>query len=408
MRSVRRHWIVTALSLAAATGSLSVPARAADADALVGRSLFRRQWVPAPTRTDAADGLGPLFNARSCAGCHREAGPSRVRRDGDPAAAIIEGAVFRVAGPGGVPHPWYGRQLQTGSAPGIEAEARARLDVTPAGGVTPSVTLNGPPLGDGFRAGPRVAPSLRGIALLDRVDEAAILARARPEMQRSLGIAGRARLLAAADGKPRLGRYGWKASQPDLAGQTADAFAIDLGLSSPLRPEPFGDCTPAQKACRAMPNGESAAFDGREISGAMLGMVVAYLGSLAPPGRAAEAEHGAALFAASGCAACHAPAMPAVDGGSVAVFTDLLLHDMGTGLDDGVAEPGVSSSLWRTAPLIDLVTAKGARRYLHDGRAASIAEAVTWHGGEAAAARERFGRLSVEDRSRLTAYLEGR
>ncbi len=405
MPTARSKKFATILALATTAVALAAAARADEADTLVGRALFRRLWVPAPTRTDAADGLGPLFNARSCAGCHHDAGPSRIRRDG--AATFIEGAVFRVAGPGGARHPWYGRQLQTGSAPGLEAEARARLEIAPSGGVTPAVTLTGPPLGDGFHMGARVAPPLRGAALLDRVDEAAVLARASPEAQQRLGLAGRARLIAGAESKTRLGRYGWKASQPDLASQTADAFAIDLGLSSPLRPEPYGDCTPAQTACLAMPNGESAAFDGREISAAMLDMVVAYLGSLAPPPHAAPEDHGAALFAATGCAACHAPDMPASDGGTVTVFTDLLLHDMGPDLDDGIAEPGVASSLWRTAPLIDLVTAKGERRYLHDGRAASINEAVSWHGGEAAPARERFSRLSEADRSRLVTYLEG-
>ena len=396
-----------ALVAAVLAMGLSEAAPASDADVLAGRALFRRLWVPAPTRTDAADGLGPLFNARSCTGCHKEAGPSRVRRDDARAIETIEGVVFRVAGPDGVPHSWYGRQLQTGSVPGLEAEARARLDVAPSGGVSAAVTLLGPQLGEEFRLGARLAPPLHGVALLDRVDEAAVLDRARPEVQGRLGLAGQARVLSTSDGGRRLGRFGWKASQPDLVSQTAEAFASDLGLSSPLRPAAYGDCTPAQSACLAMPNGESAGFDGREISQRMLDMVVAYLGSLTPPGRTVDGP-GAELFAETGCAACHVPEMPAKDGSTAAVFTDLLLHDMGTELDDGVAEPAIISRLWRTAPLIDVGTANGARRYLHDGRAGSIAEAVRWHGGEAASARQRFERLSDEDRSRLVAYLEGR
>jgi CxxC motif-containing protein (DUF1111 family) len=387
---------------------LAAASVADEGDAVVGRSLFRRLWVPAPTRTDGADGLGPLFNARSCVACHKDAGPSQVHRPGGEHAASISGAVFRVAGPGGAPHPWYGRQLQTKSVPGLAAEARARLTVTASGeGVRPDVTLAGPALEQGYHLGARIAPPLAGIAALDRVDEAAVLLRARPEEQRRLGLSGRARQLSEASGGVRLGRYGWKASQASIVEQTAEAFAIDLGLSSPLRPQPNGDCTPSQAACLAMPNGESRAFDGREVSRSMLDAVVVYLTSLGAAEKAGDGD-GAAVFDAAGCSSCHVPSLPATGGGRVSVFTDLLLHDMGSALDDGVAEPGVSSSEWRTAPLMDLAARGGSRRYLHDGRAASIEAAVRWHGGEAARSRELFSRLSETEREWLVRYLEGR
>lgn len=400
--------VTAAVLLALGAVGLAVPAAAGDGDAVVGRSLFRRLWVPAPTRTDGADGLGPLFNARSCAACHKDAGPSLAHRAAGEQTAGISGAVFRVAGPGGAPHPWYGRQLQTMSVPGLAAEARARLRLAASGdGVRQDVVLAGPALGEGYRLGPRLAPPLAGLVALDLVDEAAVLRRARPQEQQRLGLSGRARLLTAAEGAMRLGRYGWKASQPDLVNQTAEAFANDLGLSSPLRPQPHGDCTPSQAACLALPNGESAAFDGREVSRAGLNAVVAYLKSIGVAGRSG-AGGGAAAFDAAGCSSCHVPSLPASGGGSVAVFTDLLLHDMGPDLDDGVAEPGASSSEWRTAPLLDLASRDGQRRYLHDGRAASIEEAVHWHGGEAARSRELFSRLSRKERERLVTYLEGR
>ncbi|MBN8998076.1 MAG: c-type cytochrome, partial [Rhizobiales bacterium] len=147
-------------------------------------------------------------------------------------------------------------------------------------------------------------------------------------------------------------------------------------------------------------------FDGEEISNEMLRVLAAYVDGLqAPP--AVDDPRGAALFAATGCAACHVPDMPALGGGTVRVFSDLLLHDMGPGLDDGVGEPGVLSSEWRTAPLLTLSTRTGTdRRYLHDGRAATIADAVLAHGGEADPARSRFEALSGEDRAALLAYLE--
>lgn len=376
-----------------------------EAEVMVGRSLFRRLWVPAPTRTDAADGLGPLFNARSCIACHAQCGPSVVRKERD-GSVIVNGAVFRVAGREGEPHPWYGRQIQTQSVPGLAAEGRAKLMVSQEpNGTRSDVELAGPSVEVGFQIAPRVAPSLLGRGRLERVSQSAVVERASDAHQRRLGLSGFARMVVDVEGRERLGRFGWKASQSSLTEQTAEAFATDLGLSSPLRPTPYGDCTPAQTACRSMPNGESAAFDGREISLAMIDMVAAYLSSLdaadAPTNKAAERT-----FVAIGCASCHVPRMPTEDGETVEVFTDLLLHDMGRDLDDGVPEPGVRSSQWRTSPLLDLATRNGTRRYLHDGRAATIAEAVRWHGGEATSSRQAFEQLAEADRQALLDYLE--
>ena len=97
--------------------------------------------------------------------------------------------------------------------------------------------------------------------------------------------------------------------------------------------------------------------------------------------------------------------MPAEGGGTVAAFTDLLLHDMGPALDDGVGEPGVASAEWRTAPLVGMAPI-GGRRYLHDGRAATIDAAIRAHGGEASAALSRYLALSDNERQALAAYVE--
>lgn len=380
------------------------PAAAAD-DVIVGRALFRRLWVPAPTRTDAADGLGPLFNARSCAACHLQSGPSLVRKAED-GVDVVNGAVFRIAGPNGRPHPWYGRQIQTHAVPGLAPEGEARLVLVPGSGVRSQIRLTGPEPGPDYRIGVRAAPALAGRGGLDSIDERAVTARAAPDVQARLGLSGRARLVKSADGVERLGRFGWKAAQADLQSQVAEAFAVDLGLSSPLRPFPYGDCTPAQTDCWAKPNGESPAFDNREVSAAMIRMVAAYVSSLPPQAKPDAA--GAALLTSTGCAACHVPALPGRDGLPVEAFTDLLLHDMGRELDDGVDEPGARSAEWRTAPLIDLASRGGRRRYLHDGRAGSIEEAIRSHGGEAAAARDAFAASSASARQQLLQYLESR
>jgi CxxC motif-containing protein (DUF1111 family) len=221
------------------------------------------------------------------------------------------------------------------------------------------------------------------------------------------GISGRARLVDDANGALALGRFGGKATAASLDMQTADAAAIDLGLSSVFVPLPHGDCTPAQKACRAMATGRSAAFENEEISREMIALVSAYVRSL-EPGNGDPREAPPELFAEIGCAACHRPTMPDRAGKPLAVYTDLLLHDLGPEAAGSIPDRGVSPSEWRTAPLLDLDPMQGKRRYLHDGRAATIAEAIALHGGEADASRRAFLRLGAADRKRLVDFLSRR
>lgn len=320
--------------------------------------------------------------------------------------------MFRISDANGAPHPWYGEELQTGAVAGLMPEAVAHRIVSAADGrATSEVRLLGPDLGDGYNIGPRIAPSLRARGWIGAVAEAAIRDRGSADVQNRLGLSGRVRLVDAG-GISKVGRFGWKASRTSLEEQIASAFAADLGLSSPLRPEPYGDCTNEQRLCRTYPNGESAAFEGREISSTMLDAVADYVASLDGPsndGPASDAPNtGETVLAAAGCTGCHVPHMPAETGGSVGLYSDLLLHDMGPDLDDGVSEPGVRSSEWRTAPLVDLSTRGGQRRYLHDGRAASISEAVGWHGGEARASRQAFETLPPTEREALIRFLETR
>ena len=361
-------------------------------DAVAGKALFKRNWIPAPSSTDASNGLGPLFTARSCASCHAGGDGARVvtREEG---YQDIVGAVVRFGRADGSTDPYYGLELQTNAVPGLTPEGSARF--------LPklSYALNGPALADGMKAGARLAPPLFGRAAFGLVPDEEILKRGHPVD--GDGISGRANVTAQG-----IGRYGWKAAQVTLEDQVAHAFAFDIGLSSPKQPLPYGDCTTLETACLTAPNGESAAFDSREISAVMLGLVANYLETLrAPP----EASNSAAmaLFDRAGCAACHVPSLAARDGKPIPAFTDLLLHDMGAALDDGVGEPGVKSSEWRTAPLIEGNSRATVRRYLHDGSAASVAEAVAKHGGEAAHSRDLFEALAEEDKKRLVDYVNG-
>ncbi|MBL8894171.1 MAG: c-type cytochrome, partial [Rhizobiales bacterium] len=151
--------------------------------------------------------------------------------------------------------------------------------------------------------------------------------------------------------------------------------------------------------------GNSAAFENEEISGDMIAMIAAYVATLPRPAVKSDAP-AESLFTATGCSSCHVPQLPNAAGKPLPVFTDLLLHDMGPALSGKIGDRFASPSEWRTAPLIDLNPLKGKRRYLHDGRAATIDAAIRWHGGEADSARARFEALNAADRAALIRYLE--
>ncbi len=379
---------VAALAVAAAhAGGL----QARDLDAALGRALFKRQWVPAPSSTDASDGLGPLFNARSCEACHRGGGASRMTLSPSGERELM-GAVVRLGSREGSADPLYGVQLQTQAVPGLEPEGRAAFFKKPP------FQLPGPPLADGVHAGVRQAPPLHGRAILDDIPDDEILKRHDPDDQNGDGISGRAHRV---DGL--IGRFDWKAGRATLEGQIARAFRLDLGMSSPFEPLPYGDCTPLQTACRAAPHGESTVGDGHEVSSRILMLIGSYLRTLHAPSPPPDPE-GERIFASTGCALCHVPEMKDATGTPRRVYSDLLLHDMGSALDDGVGEPGVASSEWRTAPLTGRKGAGGAR-YLHDGSARTIADAISKHGGEAAAARDAFNQLQPAGRQKLIDYV---
>ena len=375
--------------LVAATGA----AASGELDAVLGKALFERDWVPAGASTDAANGLGPLFAARSCAGCH--AGPTLAARFTDAPEGRIAGRgfVLRFGDAEGRPDPLYGHLLQGQAVPGIAPEGRVVLlaSADPEKGYTYEMELMRGALDPATRQSARLAPPLVGRTALELVDADAVAAHADPDDRDGDGISGRMRLIDGA-----LGRFGWKAQSPSLEVQIADAFAMDIGLSSALRPLPYGDCTERQTDCMEAATGASDKYEGHELAPEIVGLVAAYVRSLEPPKPSPLRTGGAMLFADVGCASCHVPTLLAIDGGPVTTFTDLLLHDMGPGLDDGVGAPGVTSSEWRTAPLIGMAEGNG-RRYLHDGRAATLDAAIRAHGGEAESARARYLALSESE-----------
>lgn len=369
-------------------------------DVALGKALFERLWVAAPSSTAAADGLGPLFNGRSCASCHMGGGPARfVQREEGLQA---HGLVVRVAGADGSPHPELGTQIQDRAVAGLAGEGRVTVALR-NGALQVGTELMYPSAAAALFE-TRIAPSLKGRAVLDDIDEQAVLALADPADRDGDGISGRAHMLRDDRGKRVLGRYGAKATGASLMQQTADAAAVDIGLSSPLLPRPAGDCTALQPACTGRPNGRSAIFDGEEVSAEVLRLITAYVESLAPR-QVDAASDGLRLFAAAGCAACHVPALPARDGTPRQAFTDLLLHDLGPEGTSHIRAGDAEAAEWRTAPLAGLDPLKGARRYLHDGRAASLRDAIAQHGGEASRARAAFFQADGRDQQMILDFL---
>jgi CxxC motif-containing protein (DUF1111 family) len=384
-------------------------------DIRIGKALFKRPWVPAPASTRGDDGLGPLFDARSCASCHPRDARAAARFDAD---GHLEGrgVVLMIGAPDGAGDPVYGRRLQIDAAPGLRAEGvlGARDATLPDGRRArhPQVSdLGYGPLAPASGVSLRVAPDLYGRGAMARVTDADILAVEAEQARTGGEVSGRARRIARPDGRVEIGRFGWKSAHPTLREQTAEAFFLDLGMSNSLHGEPWGDCTPAQAACRDAPHGQGEGARGPEgnaleIGDPILSRVVAYVASL--PVRAPEATpagDGARLFAGTGCAACHRPQIGA-GADAARLFSDLLLHDMGEGLRDGMAEPGIAPAEWRTAPLAGLSDALARDTgLLHDGRARTVAEAIAWHGGEANGAVRRFNALSDRQKAALIAYV---
>jgi CxxC motif-containing protein (DUF1111 family) len=411
----------------------------------LGNGLFTKTWVSAPSSTTASDGLGPLFNARACQLCHLKDGRGhppgsadepavslflRLSRPADHAAEMAQIAGWIAT----QPDPVYGGQLQNFSLPGIAAEGRMQIDYTDvavalSGGEVahlraPSYSVGDPgygPVSPDLMTSPRVAPQMIGLGLLEAIPAAEILARADPDDADGDGISGRPNIVISTEfGAPMLGRFGHKAGMPTIREQSAGAFSGDMGLSTPLHPANAGDCTPAQTACMAAPDGSDPAT-GLEVSAQALDLVTFYARNLGVPARRGEADpqvlRGKQVFYDAGCTGCHTPKfvtgrMPGDVAQSFQLiwpYSDLLLHDMGEGLADHRPEGRATGTEWRTAPLWGIgLTAQvtGTASFLHDGRARSLLEAVLWHGGEAQTSRDRIVAAPKEDRDALIRYLE--
>ena len=273
--------------------------------------------------------------------------------------------------------------------------------------------LNFGPLAAGVMTSLRNTQAIYGLGYLDAVSEADILALA--DTQKAQGLNGRPNYVRDdINNKTSLGRYGWKANQPSLQQQVAGAFHGDIGITSPLYPEQ--NCPSVQKACQREKLTEKT-----ELSEELWTQIAMWLTSLDVPAPRDAGNpavlRGEQLFTSLKCAQCHVPelktsaypALPQLGNKRIRPYTDLLLHDMGPELADGRPDFKASGSDWRTAPLWGIGLSKqvnGSTNFLHDGRARNLLEAIVWHGGEAAPARDAFARLSKKERTDLIAFLQ--
>jgi CxxC motif-containing protein (DUF1111 family) len=409
-------------------------------DFSVGNSFFRNPWVIAPSTTTARDGLGPLFNTNACQNCHIKDGRGHPP---EPGADNAVSMLVRLSIPdepafaehvrhlGLTPEPVYGTQLQDMAVPGVTPEGKVRVeydsmtvhfrDGTPAHLRRPTLQitqLGYGPMHPQTRASARIAPPMIGLGLLEAIPEAAILANANPDDSKGTGITGTPNWVwDDAQQKTVLGRFGWKASQPSINQQNAHALAGDMGLTSSLKTA--DDCTPSQTACLDAPNGQGP--DGEpEVSDNILRLITFYTRNLGVPARrdvaGPQVLAGKNLFFKAGCQQCHTPqfttaanaAEPELANQVIRPYTDLLLHDMGEGLADNLTEFKANGQQWRTPPLwgIGLTQAvSGHTRFLHDGRARNLMEAVLWHGGEALPAQRQVLAFDAQQRAALLAFL---
>ena len=366
----------------------------------LGHAVFNTHWVPAGTaNAGRRAGLGPLFNASACDACHNEGAHGRgPTGDGDAPAALVMQLEMPARAAGKTPRgdPRYGQILSTAAIEGERPEAAVTIRYRVRAGRYPDGStwrLRSPeyrlselqygPLSKSTILEPRLAPALFGVGLLEAV----------PDLPEE--------------------RFGWQGRTISIRDQTTKAFARDMGLTSSVVHQ--DDCTAAQHACLAAPSGGNP-----EVSDELLDAVIEFQRHLAVPERGAipnDASSAQRLFGELGCGACHRERLPVAvtDAGGltkpgvIEPYTDLRLHNLGSGLADSDVSGRKISSRWRTAPLWGLayrLRIERAPTFLHDGRARSIEEAILWHGGEAQAARHAFEHLPASQRRQLLRWVE--
>jgi hypothetical protein len=328
-----------------------------------GSDMFAQELAP-------EQGLGPLFNGRSCDSCHNtSAGADFAGGMGVTADTFVQ-RVGRIVHGGFDPLSSHGGPI-------------ARQHSISELGFPCGLPTGDPPQANAFSN--RSSMTLRGTSLIDniRIGDIEKVRVAQPADQR-----GRFNVLS--DG--RIGKFGWKAQTATLVDFMGEAFRDEIGITNPLAPVD-------------LVRGCSASILRPEADAVPLTSLVAFLNTIDPPTPtvACRTSPGATVFAAAGCATCHTASLPGPGNASaVFLYSDLLLHDMGAGLADGFVQGSATGSEFRTAPLWRVAD---RAHFLHDGRAQNISEAIGLHGGQAAGAAASFRSLGSSDLQALLDFL---
>lgn len=409
-----------------------------------GGTVFHRQWRPSIT-TGKRNEFASFYNANSCAACHINNGrgrpplnnvydPSFLMRISIPPQNEKERMALALEEYATVAEPRYGRQLQNKGIDGGEGNVRVEYrDKHYELDDGDTVILHRPvysvedlkygKLHKNVQVSARIAQPLHRIGLLGAISNADILSKADPNDSDKDGISGRANLVRdIASGKIVLGRFGWKATQPNLLQQTAAAFAQDIGITSIF----FGDvaigCVTDKGPCVATTAGQGpdSAVGIQDIE---LNSTVVFVSRIPAfqhtrQNKKASIIAGEKLFSEIGCISCHRKSYKIeindeegkLNSQTIYPYSDLLLHDMGAALADHRPVAQASGWEWRTQPLWGIGKAEainGNKFFLHDGRARTITEAILWHGGEARKSRKKFAALNKQQRAALVEFVEG-
>jgi CxxC motif-containing protein (DUF1111 family) len=354
--------------------------------------------------------LGPKFIARSCVDCHVNNGRALPPAIGAPMLQTV----MRVGSDAsGSPHPTLGSVLQPKNTSG-PAEGSATIssytitpgtygDGSPYTLQTPNYTFSGTT--PAFYSA-RLALPLVGLGLLEAVSEGTIMALADPADADVDGISGRVQTVIDPEtGQGRIGRFSTKAGKARVSHQVAAALNTDMGVRTSIFPIYDGETNSGPV----------------EITTTELDEMTRYIALLGVSARRdladAQALQGELLFDSLGCIKCHTPTLTTsayaplteLRNQTIHPFTDLLLHDMGSGLADNMGEGVAAGSEWRTPPLWSIgLTAgvSGGEAYLHDGRARTLDEAILWHGGEGEVSKEAFRNETAANRAALIKFLQ--
>jgi CxxC motif-containing protein (DUF1111 family) len=417
-------------------------------DFWTGFSFFRDPWVAAPSATGNRDGLGPLFNTRSCIACHTAGSRAKIDEAGIilPLSLVVRLGSTDPSNKG--VDPIYGGQIQPRAisyrltdtdiikqSPYTDNIGEAWLDkryskITgvfddgePYELLKPNYQLTKLAYGElapHIGLSVRLAPNIFGMGLLNAIKTDDLLKQEDIDDNDGNGISAKYNRVPNVITKEiEVGRFGFKAKQPNLHQQVAAAFRDDIGITN----SSFADetCTETQVACHYASAYGGHSLADLEIPDDRLDFTVTFNELIGvPPARnlaSKTMQAGREVFYQLSCQQCHTPTyvtdesypVKALAKQTIWPYTDLALHDMGEGLADGVYEFNANGREWRTAPLwgIGLQEYKtGQQRFLHDGRARTISEAILWHGGEAEPVKKAYLALTKQQRDALIKFIK--